>query len=145
MRIFELQCCNVQYFHTQAQLNSHYEQVHKESEGKKKFRCPNCPRRTDTFKALKSHVDQRHGVKNKPCSKCKKSFSSLNALRLHMKSHEAPKICQHCNRTIVHLSPHQKESKCKKCLQSFLCVHSAKMHRKMCKLNTSKSLNLEMS
>lgn len=123
-----------QYFHTQAQLDTHFEQVHSKIEESKKFQCSNCDFRSDYKKNLKAHFALKHGVRNIPCPKCAKYFNSSYVLKMHLKCVHGAfyKPCKYCNGKYVNLILHQIREKCKKCQQVLKCKQSASLHKKSC-------------
>jgi hypothetical protein len=134
-------CCNYrfcfQYFHTQAQGDSHFEQKHQKIEEKKKFRCLKCNYRSSDKAACDRHMSQIHGDKSLPCLKCPKQFGSSAALKIHLRfAHKPLEVCPHCNKSYSRMEMHLKQEKCKKCQKVLLCVYSAKLHKMACKLQT---------
>ena len=134
-------CCNFrfcsQYFHTQAQADSHFEQKHQKIEDKKKFRCLKCNYRSSQKASCDLHMSQIHGDKSLPCSKCQKLFGSSAALKIHLRfAHKPPKVCPHCNICYSRIEVHLKEEKCKICQKDLLCINSAQLHKEVCKFQT---------
>jgi hypothetical protein len=123
-------CC--QYFHTQADLEAHYKQVHWKKENPI-MQCSQCDYMSDNIYKLKSHTSVNHGTKNKWCPKCEKCFRSSISLKTHLHlAHAQPKVCKHCNMKFAYLGAHQIQNKCTKCQQVLMCRQAAKLHRKNC-------------
>lgn len=124
--------CSEPYFHTRAQLDAHFEQVHRIEEENKKWRCPKCDYGTKDKIKIKYHVALMHGERNKRCSECDKCFSTAKTLKDHLLNfHSAQcKVCEHCNANLnnASLRYHQIQSKCKKCLQILPCKKAARLH-----------------
>jgi hypothetical protein len=129
----------IQYFHSQNQADKHFEQQHLKIENNKKFECSKCNYRTARKDSLKIHISQVHGDSSFPCPKCSSCFRSSAALASHLAfTHKPPKACPHCNTSYSYcsLKKHLMQEKCKICHKVLLCVRSAKLHKKVCKLQT---------
>jgi hypothetical protein len=134
-------CCRfrgcIQYFHTQNQADTHFEQQHQKIVNKKKFLCLKCNYRSASKWHHEEHVSLRHGDFSMPCPKCYKRFRSSNSLKAHIKQAHSPrKVCPHCNQRFRGLNNHLKQKECKRCHKVLLCIRSAQMHEKICKLKT---------
>jgi KRAB domain-containing zinc finger protein len=124
-----------QYFHTQTEADKHFEQQHQEIEESKKYRCFKCNYRTACKFSVQRHIIRMHGEKILPCPKCFRYFSSSRNLKAHNKIvHSPPKVCPHCNTSMLNIGRHLKQEKCKKCQKVLLCVCVAMLHKKLCKL-----------
>jgi hypothetical protein len=124
-----------QYFHTQTKYKAHLEQVHRKVEEEKRFQCSECNFRTEFKNNFEVHWLKVHEAGNIPCPKCKKCFNSSVALKSHLsRTHTDPELCEHCHTKFVHLRNHQERSKCKNCQLDIMCIQSALLHSKVCKL-----------
>jgi hypothetical protein len=129
----------IQYFHTQNKADTHFVQQHKKIVNNKKFQCLKCNFRSASKGDYKHHISQMHGDFSIPCPKCSKRFRSSATLDTHLAvTHKPPKACPHCNRSysFASLKFHLKQEKCKRCNKVLLCVLTAKLHKRVCKLQT---------
>jgi hypothetical protein len=125
----------VQYFHTQTEADKHFEQQHQKIEENKKYRCLKCNYRSASNWHFKDHISRMHGEKILPCPKCSRYFSSSRNLKTHIKLvHSPPKVCPHCNKSMLNIRMHLKQEKCKSCCKVLVCLRVAKLHKKLCKL-----------
>jgi hypothetical protein len=127
-----------QYFHTQPQADTHFEQQHQKIEASKKFQCSNCNYRSADKGFLEQHISRTHGDKILPCPNCSKRFSTSYNLRLHVKLvHTFLRECPHCKNSYLRIRFHLRQEKCKTCQKVLLCVRSAQLHKKVCNLKSN--------
>lgn len=159
-RLRKCQYCSLM-FSNRADYNAHIEakhpEVHAAIEARNKERikkkCPNtmcehCGKLFPTKMHLRNHMWVHTGDKYYKCTKCPKSFTSLNALKCHaLYKHEGSKanaVCPICGKTLLHasnLQKHmfshtgQKQHTCTICEKKFTWRHELTSHVKHVHLN----------
>ncbi|XP_021959296.1 zinc finger protein 62 [Folsomia candida] len=95
-----------------------HEKHHGDSDARKVFQCPSCPKRFGRRDHLKTHEEAVHlQLKPFPCPLCSKSFATRVAVRSHVKHFhlkEKPLKCEECGKehgTMAALNTHRETHK----------------------------------
>jgi hypothetical protein len=124
------------YFKTNAELEEHFDKVHREQLNNLKILCPKCDYKTSDKTCFNQHFQMSHGNKQMFCDMCSNGtiYKSKFALKHHFQvAHRKKKQCPHCNSLCKKLVDHLKSQICSICKQKMECVGLMKSHRLICK------------